>query len=384
VRFDAMGLVLATFALGKPERDEGDRFDDTSAELAAGDDPTTRLEHQPFNWMENRRPNFVHALVREQHGAANPRWQESYSYFDGLGREIEQKLQAEPGSAPARAGDGTLLRNGDGTLVWAPAAPRWVGTGRTVVDNKGNPVKKYQPFFDSTHAFVDEQELVEFGVTPILRYDPLGRLVRTDLPDGSFSRVEFDAWREMRFDANDTVLESRWYAERGSPDPALPAPADPRIRSAWLAAQHADTPTVAHLDSFGRVFLTMADNGPALDGTPRQFETRIAFDIEGNQSSVTSAVRSFATTTTCSVSQCTRSAWTRGHGGRLPTSAAERFVAGTVATMSSRPVMTRSDGGRTSSSRLATNQRRWSSGSSMASRIRIRILPRPASTRPAR
>ncbi|HMY19120.1 MAG TPA: hypothetical protein PKA58_22495 [Polyangium sp.] len=58
-----------------------------------------------------------------------------------------------------------------------------------VLDNKGNPIKQYEPFFSSTHEYEDEDDLVEWGVTPILRYDPLGRVVRTDLPDG-FLRFE--------------------------------------------------------------------------------------------------------------------------------------------------------------------------------------------------
>jgi hypothetical protein len=53
-----------------------------------------------------------------------------------------------------------------------------------------------------------------------MHYDPLGRLLRTQWPDGTQSRVEFTPWVERRFDRNDTVLESSWYAERiglGSP-----------------------------------------------------------------------------------------------------------------------------------------------------------------------
>lgn len=290
VRFDAIGMVTATFTMGKPGRDEGDRFDETSTEISPADDPTTHLEYDTFNWVNTRRPNFVHTFARERHGAANPRWQESYSYSDGLGREIEKKIQAEPGLAPARGASGELVRDDAGELVLAQVSSRWVGSGRTVFDNKGNPVKKYEPFFDSTHAFVDEEELVEFGVTPILRYDPLGRLIRTDLPDGTFSRVAFDPWQQATFDTNDTVLESRWYLERGSPDTTAPEPSDQEARAAWLAAKHAGTPTVAHFDSLGRIFLTVVDNGPADDGSLRRFETRVELDIEGNQRSVTDAL----------------------------------------------------------------------------------------------
>jgi len=86
---------------------------------------------------------------------------------------------------PILDGDRHLARKPDGTPASRPAATRWVGTGRTVFDNKGNPVKQYEPFFSATFEYEAEAELTEWGVTPILRYDPVGRLVRTDLPDGT-------------------------------------------------------------------------------------------------------------------------------------------------------------------------------------------------------
>jgi hypothetical protein len=45
-----------------------------------------------------------------------------------------------------------------------------------------------------------------------------------------------------------------------------------------------ERPTVAHLDSLGRTFLTIADNGDA-----GNYETRVELDIEGNQRSVMDA-----------------------------------------------------------------------------------------------
>jgi RHS repeat-associated protein len=271
VRFDELGMVVATALKGKLNGGEGDTLDD----------PTTRLEYDLFNWMSNGRPNFVHTLAREQHGPSNPRWQESYTYSDGSGREVLKKVQAEPGLAPERNSSGSLLRDSSNNIIWSDTAPevRWVGTGRTVLDNKGNPVKKYEPFFDSSPAFNDDRELVEWGVTPILRYDPLSRLIRTDNPNGTFSHVEFDPWQQTTFDENDTVLDSEWYAARQS----LPLN-DPEQKAATAAAAHSYTPTVAHLDTLGRTFLTVADNGAA-----GKYETRVGLDIEGNQRSVTDA-----------------------------------------------------------------------------------------------
>ena len=40
------------------------------------------------------------------------------------------------------------------------------------------------------------RSLVEQGVTALNHYDPLGRLIRTDLPNGTFSRVAFDPWQQ--------------------------------------------------------------------------------------------------------------------------------------------------------------------------------------------
>ena len=39
-------------------------------------------------------------------------------------------------------------------------------------------------------------------------YDAVGRLVRTELPDGAFSRVEFSPWHVTSYDPNDTVKEA--------------------------------------------------------------------------------------------------------------------------------------------------------------------------------
>ena len=69
--------------------------------------------------------------------------------MDGQGRTAMTKAQAEAGDAPVRGTDGTLLRDSKGNLVLASSSTRWVGSGKTVYDNKGNPVKAYEPFFDS-------------------------------------------------------------------------------------------------------------------------------------------------------------------------------------------------------------------------------------------
>jgi RHS repeat-associated protein len=269
-RCDALGMVVATAVLGKPGSSDGDTLDD----------PTVAFDYDLDRYRLTGKPGVVHTRAREQHGADTTRWQDSYSYTSGSGREVMKKVQAEPGPAPQRDPSGALVHDAQGKLVMADTSARWVGTGRTVFDNKGNPVKQYEPFFSSTFEYEDEAELVEWGVTPILHYDPLGRLIRTDLPDGTFRRVVFDPWQETHFDPNDTVLDSAWYQDRKALDPNT----DPQGRAAALAAAHANTPGITHLDALGRAVRTIEDNGPA-----GQYTTTTALDIEGNPLTVTDA-----------------------------------------------------------------------------------------------
>lgn len=57
---------------------------------------------------------------------------------------------------------------------------------KTVLNNKAKPVKQYEPYFSQTNEYENEPEIVETGVTPIMHYDPLGRLIRTPFQKFSY------------------------------------------------------------------------------------------------------------------------------------------------------------------------------------------------------
>ncbi len=69
-------------------------------------------------------------------------------------------------------------------------SPRWVGSGWTIFNNKGQPVRQYEPFFSATHGF--EFARIE-GVSPVLCYDPPGRIVATLHPNHTWEKVVFNA-----------------------------------------------------------------------------------------------------------------------------------------------------------------------------------------------
>jgi len=350
--FDILGMVAGSAILGKVHEGESESGDSlqglvtdlsdeqvqafleqprATAQSLLGN-ATTRILYDLHRFQNSGQPVFTATIAREQHvnspnGAESP-VQVSFTYSDGFGREVQTKVQAEPGNAPQRELNAEnpdrpgrlILENGKPKL--ALTDPRWVGNGRTVYNNKGKPVKQYEPFFSSIHLYEAEPEMVMAGVTPILFYDPAERVVATLRPNHTFEKVVFDPWQQTTWDVNDTVLildpktdvdvgsfferlpETEylptWYDSRIDPAKTLEEwpdvdqqghahPENAQIRTAEAsaakkAAQHAGTPTVAHLDSLGRTFLTVANNGDA-----GNYETRVELDIEGNQRSVMDA-----------------------------------------------------------------------------------------------
>ena len=276
---------------------------------------TSRLVYKLDKYYLTRQPNFVHTITRERHisdpGGDTPRLQHALSYSDGFGREILTKVQAEQGEAPQYNfhSDGTreVVPNTSDNApeMWDTSLinnlRRWVGNGRTIFNNKGLPVHQYEPFFDS-HPFFTEEDLLRLaGVSPELQYDPLGRNIRTNFPDGTHSRVEFTPWMQLTYDQIDTLDDTNdWHLQRingsireefeieryyGTVPSTITQQVTATQRAATQALTLAETPTRTYLDSLGRPFLTIVhnkfnysngDNGEVF------IPTRMVFNIIGN------------------------------------------------------------------------------------------------------
>ena len=180
-----------------------------------------------------------------------------------------------------------------------------MGTGWTVFNNKGKPVRQFEPFFTATHRFESD---VRVGVSPILFYDPVQRVVATLNPNHSWQKVLFDSWHQETWDVNDTVLVDNPgddpyvgdFFGRLSADDYLPTWHEVRIAGALgtqeqTAAQQNRIPRehsrVAQMDSLGRTFVTIAHNRLPRGGIPVEefYRTRVVYDIEGNQRDVIDA-----------------------------------------------------------------------------------------------
>ena len=263
---DELGMVIATTVYGTEEgvqkgdvpienytRVQNSSLDDiVSNPLNYLQEATTYFYYYLEPWETvNLPPHFVQ-LQRETHVSELGAGEEtavqiSLGYSDGFGRELQSKIKHSEN--------------------------QWLVSGRTVYNNKEKPVKQYEPFFSDTHVFQSEEEIGPVGVTPILYYDPLGRLIKTETPDGFHSRVAFDPWRVITYDQNDTVLDSVNYAEHST----LPS-TDPKKKALDAASPHYNTPSTVILDSLGREFRVeqLKEEG----GAP--LVTHTEFDILGN------------------------------------------------------------------------------------------------------
>lgn len=243
-------------------------------------------------YLRDGKPAVVATILREEHFAKNNNAdiQLGFEYSDGLGRVIMKKSQVEPGLARKVMvnSDLTIAITTENTANLFPKQLRWLGNGRTILNNKGNPVKQYEPYFSVSHHYEDVKELVEIGVTPTLFYDAVGRMDETQLPNGTFSKALFDAWKTAIFDANDTILESDWYKKRT--DNTIPdfITDSKEQQVATKAKKHANTPNILHFDTLGRPTLSVAHNKKQ-DGTDEFHLTHTTRDTEGNLHKITDA-----------------------------------------------------------------------------------------------
>ena len=314
--FDAIGLVTATAVMGKATETLGDSLsgftidldDVTTAAFFA--DPlaapasligaaTTRVvidiaAYQRTQANPQPSPPAVAVISRETHSAgvagAPSAYQFALAYNDGFGRVVQKKARVAPGP----------LVDGGATV-----SPRWLGSGWTILNNKGKEVRRYEPFFTATSAF---EFAAQSGVSVLTLYDPVGRAVAVLHPDSTWEKTVFDAWRQESWDRNDTVLVAdprsdtdvgpyfqqalraaayiSWHSARiggnfGADAEAKSAEQD----AATKAALHTATPSVSHFDSLGRICLEIVDNGGG-----NRFATRTALGTDSRPLAVFDAL----------------------------------------------------------------------------------------------
>ncbi|KAF2630533.1 hypothetical protein BU25DRAFT_456257 [Macroventuria anomochaeta] len=312
VAYDTLGLAVGTAIEGKrgdtPQvgdslvRFDADVEEELTPEYIQGifADPhsvlkgaTSQILYDAFAYMRTKdsqspQPAITYTLSRTTHesdlsGDEKMEVHHAYTYSDGFGRQIQQKILAKPGPVLKR-------------------------------DTNSLPIRQYEPFFTELYNFEFD---VRAGVSPVIFYDALGRVIATLYSNSTYTKQTFDPWSSTVWDSNDTVeLDPREdpdvkrYLKSYFADEVMAG----REFKTWLQRRqtggmgteektvaektlaHAETPRVTYLDSLGRAFLAMSHNKVAaedyqLNGTEKKLYTRTEMDITGNILAVRDAMK---------------------------------------------------------------------------------------------
>lgn len=303
VAFDTLGRVVGTAIMGKAGESQGDSLKGFITDLpervllehlrdpltnprAVLGNATTRLLYDQFAFDRTRgaaqpQPAVSYTLARETHVSdlapgTQLKLEHTFAYSDGFGRQIQSRGLAEAEHRGPR---------------------RWVSTGWTIFNNKGKPVRKFEPFFSPTHLF---EFAAISGVASTLLYDPIGRVAATLHPNHTFEKTVVDPWYQETWDVNDTVLiepledsDVGPLLRRIPPELYSPTWHEQRIAGARGVAEqdaarktelHAGTPGRTWFDVLARTLLSAAENRIPGSGSPiTEFhKTRFELDIQGN------------------------------------------------------------------------------------------------------
>ncbi|KAL6854889.1 hypothetical protein ACO1O0_006024 [Amphichorda felina] len=288
VAFDILGNVVASATRGKPEENRGDSLHGIKLELddkeiksyyrmprAAASDllgkATSRSVYDVHAYCRTKHldypePNWSSSMTRETHESELARGEFSrvfvgFSYADGTGRPIQVKAQCEPGPLITDSNITDVEKSPEEVVY-----DRWLTSSWVIYNNKGSPVRSYEPFLSSTHGF---QDRATHGVSPIMLYDALGRGVAVINPDHTWTKVVTTPWGVQRWDRTDTVLVGdpaededvggyvgrlrreeympTWYAQRSGGQMGVE-----EERAAKACVVHARTPSMVYFDALGR------------------------------------------------------------------------------------------------------------------------------------
>ena len=316
VGFDALEMVVGHVVIGKTTDPAGDTLvgfvaDLDDATIAAHlenpfADPgsilgsaTIRFIYDIGAYYRTRTaaaptPPTVYTLSRETHvgdltAGQTTAFQHSFAYADGFQRVAQSKTQAAPG--PLTAG--------------GPAVPtRWLGSGWTIYNNKGAPVRQYEPFFTASSAF-EFRALA--GPSIVTVNDGIGRTIGKLYPDNRWEKVAIGGWVQRSWNSTTpfrspirgrTRTSGRgspgcWGRRRSCPgtmrglaEHSVPATTPPRLRTPRRRRRRTRRRRRQCIsNSLGRKCLAVTDAGGGA-----RFASRTAFNSSGKPLAVFDAL----------------------------------------------------------------------------------------------
>lgn len=142
------------------------------------------------------------------------------TFNDGFERVLQTAVRCEGGEAWSRTPEGSLVLNDKGQPAVLKTNFRWTVSGRSEYDNKGQPVRTYQPYFLDSWRYLSDDSARQDLYADTHYYDPLGREWQVKTAKGWLRRSFHTPWFTVNEDENDTASEVMGLLFRG------PAPQD--------------------------------------------------------------------------------------------------------------------------------------------------------------
>jgi Salmonella virulence plasmid 65kDa B protein/Insecticide toxin TcdB middle/C-terminal region/Insecticide toxin TcdB middle/N-terminal region len=205
--------------------------------LAAGQ---SRMPVQSATLIADRYPSDAAQQVRV-----------TVAYFDGLGRALQQVMKTPAGPAWQRDPQGEIVVGQNGIPVTADASSRWAVSGKVEYDNKGQPVRSYQPYHINDWRYVDDKAMRTCGYADTHCYDAIGRETEVLTAKNYVRRNSYFPWFTVAEDENDT-----W-----SGDPPV------KVGSVVFYADPDEVPADGTTPIVGTATVTISGTTPVPDGT---------------------------------------------------------------------------------------------------------------------
>lgn len=160
-------------------------------------------------------PHVVTLTTDRYESDDNQKIRQQVTFSDGFGRILQESTRQTEGEAWQRAHDGSLVTDKTGAPISVNTNTRWAVTGRTEYDNKGQPVRTYQPFFLNDWKPVNNDSARQDLYADTAYYDPVGRVTQVVTAKGWLKRTLFTPWFTVMEDENDTASEMTGHSSRG-------------------------------------------------------------------------------------------------------------------------------------------------------------------------
>ncbi|MDR3430363.1 MAG: SpvB/TcaC N-terminal domain-containing protein [Rouxiella aceris] len=167
--------------------------------------------YHPSAWMAptaTRQPPHVLVLTSDRYDS-DPQQQirQSLTFSDGFGRLLQRSVRHPAGDALQRTDDGGIATDENGHPLTSFTETRWAITGRQEYDSKGQPVRRYQPYFLNSWQYLRDDSARKDLFADTHYYDPLGREYQVKTAQGWLRRCLFTPWFIVNEDENDTASE---------------------------------------------------------------------------------------------------------------------------------------------------------------------------------